>query len=220
MSISEKAKMIIKDVPKNVKIIAAAKTRSPEEIKEIVGAGIKNIGENYLQESEDIILTLNEDIEWHFIGHLQKNKVKKVVNLFDMIQTVDSFSLCKEIDKRAKSINKFMKILIEVNIASESNKSGVLPEKAENLIKDISFFENIEVLGLMTMGPFVEDGELLRPYFKKAKKLFDSIKVQKIPNINMKYLSMGMSSSYKVAVEEGANMIRLGTILFGERKYN
>jgi len=219
MSISEKAKMIINNVPKNVKIIAAAKTRSPEEIKEVVGAGIKNIGENYLQESEDIILTLKEDIEWHFIGRLQKNKVKKVVNLFDMIQTVDSFNLCKEIDKRAKSIKKLMKILIEVNIASESNKSGVLPENAENLIKEISFFENIEVLGLMTMGPFVEDGELLRPFFKKAKKLFDSIKAQEIPNIKMKYLSMGMSSSYKVAVEEGANMIRLGTILFGERKY-
>ena len=137
-----------------------------------------------------------------------------------MIQTVDSLDLSKEIDKRAKACNKSMKILVEVNIASEDNKSGVLPENTETLLKEISGFENIEVLGLMTMGPFVEDGELLRPYFRKTKKLFDTLKSKEIPNVNMKYLSMGMSSSYKVAIEEGANMIRLGTILFGERNYH
>ncbi len=219
MSISEKARVIISEIPENVKIVAAAKTRNYQEIDEAVNAGITDIGENYLQESENIILTFKKNVTWHFIGHLQKNKVKKVVSLFDMIQTVDSYKLCEEIDKRAGALGKVMKILIEINIASEENKSGVLPENAEKLIREISEFKNVQILGLMTMGPFVKDGELLRPYFKKAKEIFNHIKNKNIPRVKMEYLSMGMSASYKVAIEEGANMIRLGTVLFGRRNY-
>jgi len=153
------------------------------------------------------------------IGHLQRNKVKKAIKIFDMIETVDSVRLAKEIDKQCKKIGKVMPVLIEINSAKEEQKSGVMPEDALSLMQDISRFENIKIMGLMTMGPFLEDPEDLRPYFRLTKELFEKIKDIGIDGVEMRYLSMGMSDSYRVAIEEGANMVRIGTLLFGKRTY-
>ncbi len=157
-------------------------------------------------------------MDWHLIGHLQKNKVKKAVRLFDMIQTLDSIELAQLLDKECKRIGKIMPVLIEINIAKESAKAGIFPDDLDNLVKEILPLENLKVMGLMTMGPSVEHPHQLRPYFREIKKLFDGIKEEYPALSDFKYLSMGMSSSFKVAIEEGANMIRLGTVIFGPRE--
>jgi len=216
--IRENVKAILEELPEGVILEAAAKTRSPEEIEEAIRAGIKIIGENYVQEAMKAKEKVNLVAKWHMIGHLQKNKVKKAVEIFDMIETVDSYELAKEIDKRCKKINKIMPILIEVNSAKEPQKAGVMPEEVINLIKRISPLNNIKIMGLMTMGPWLDDVEKLRPYFRLTKELFEEIKRLNIPNVEMRYLSMGMSDSYKIAIEEGANLIRIGTKIFGPRK--
>jgi len=217
MSIDNNIKEIKKELSPNITIIAATKTHSVDEIKQAVKAGITTIGENYIQEAEKKYPKLKGKVKFHCIGHLQKNKVKKAVEIFDMIQTVDSLSIAKEINKRCKNIDKVMPILIEVNSGKEPNKDGIMPEDAENLIKEISNLKNIKIKGLMTMAPFFKDPEKNRPYFKLTKKLFDKIKILNIPNVDMEILSMGMSHSYKIAIEEGANRVRIGTKIFGER---
>jgi pyridoxal phosphate enzyme (YggS family) len=143
--------------------------------------------------------------------------VKKAVRIFDMIETVDSFELAKEIDKRCAQIGKIMPVLIEVNIGQEEQKSGILPENTEQLAKEISSLPNIRLMGLMTVGPLSPDPEDSRPHFVEMKKLFDKMKELRLPNVEMKYLSMGMTNSYKIAPEEGANIVRIGTRIFGER---
>ncbi len=217
MSIRENIEKIKKELPSSIKLIAATKTHSVDEIKQAIKAGIEIIGENYVQEAEKKFKELKKEIQIHCIGHLQKNKVKKAAELFDMIQTVDSVKIAKEIDKRCKSLNKTMPILIEINSGKEANKDGAMPENTEKLIKDISTLSNIKIKGLMTMAPYFQDAEKDRPYFKLTKKLFDKIKALNIKNVDMGILSMGMSHSYKIAIEEGANMIRIGTKIFGER---
>jgi hypothetical protein len=152
------------------------------------------------------------------IGHLQSNKAKKAVKIFDMIETVDSVKLAKAIDKGCGNIGKMMPILIEINSGEEPQKAGVMPGDAVALIKEISELGNIKVMGLMTMGPFAGDPEDARPYFQKTRELFEEIKKLSLPGVEMKYLSMGMSNSYEVALEEGANMVRIGTSIFGERE--
>jgi pyridoxal phosphate enzyme (YggS family) len=153
------------------------------------------------------------------IGHLQSNKAKKAVQIFDMIETVDSVKLAKEVDKACRRIGKTMPVLIEINSGEESQKAGVLPKEAGGLVKEIAELTNVKIMGLMTMGPFTGDPEEARPYFSKTRALFEEIKMLKLSNIEMRYLSMGMSNSYKVAVEEGANLVRIGTKIFGERPY-
>jgi pyridoxal phosphate enzyme (YggS family) len=153
------------------------------------------------------------------IGHLQTNKVKTAVEIFDVIETLDSLKLATEIDKRAKEINKVMPVLVEVNSGQEDQKTGLNPDKTIEFINDISLLQNIKVLGLMTMGPRFGNPEDSREFFKKTKSLFDEIAALKINNIQMKYLSMGMSNTYKVAIEEGSNMIRPGSVIFGQRDY-
>jgi len=217
MSIEQRVKEILSELSDGVKLVAAAKTRKPEEILAAINAGVKIIGENYVQEAERAYEVIGDRAEWHFIGHLQKNKVKKAVRIFDMIETVDSFELAKEIDKRCAQIGKVMPILIEVNIAQEEQKAGVLPEETEKLIREISTLPNIRVMGLMTMGPLSENPEDSRPYFVAMRKLFEQMKELNLPNVEMKYLSMGMTNSYKIALEEGANIVRIGTKIFGER---
>jgi len=219
MTIEQNVKQILSELPEGVKLVAAAKTRKPEEILAAINAGVKIVGENYVQEAESAYEIIGNKAEWHFIGHLQKNKVKKAVRIFDMIETVDSFELAKEIDKRCAQIGKIMPVLIEVNIAREEQKAGVLPEDTEKLIRDISTLPNIRVMGLMTMGPLSENPEDSRPYFTAMKKLFEQMKELNLLNVEMKYLSMGMTHSYKIALEEGANMVRIGTKIFGERSY-
>lgn len=218
MSIKENVKSLMQEIPEGIILVAAAKNRTPQQIQEAVDAGIKVVGENYIQEAEEAFATLGKKVRWHFIGHLQTNKVKKAVGMFDMIETVDSVRLAREIDKRCRKIGKLMPVLCEVNIAKEEKKTGIYPEGVEKLIREISCLEHIKVLGLMSMGPFMDNPENIRPYFKKTREIFQNIKRKSIPHTEMKYLSMGMSNSYKVAIEEGANIVRIGTKIFGPRE--
>ena len=196
-------------LPNNITILAATKTRTVDKILEAIEAGITIIGENYAQEAESKYEKLKGRVKIHCIGHLQTNKVKKAVKIFDCIQTIDSLKLAKEINKEAKKINKIMPVFIEINIAKEPNKTGCMPEDAKTLAEKISKLENLRLEGIMTMAPFLEDNEKARPYFRQTKQIFDKL--------NLKELSMGMSHSYKTAIEEGATIIRLGTIIFGPR---
>ncbi|MFC1508099.1 YggS family pyridoxal phosphate-dependent enzyme [Candidatus Omnitrophota bacterium] len=215
--IKENVRKIISELPERIELEAACKKRTPKEIMEALQGGVKIIGENYVQEAEEAFKVVGNKARWHFIGHLQKNKVKKAVRIFDMIETVDSLSLAGEIDKACGMEKKVIEVLIEVNSGREKQKFGILPEKAASLIMDTAGFNNIKIMGLMTMGPMTGDPEDARPYFIETKKLFDKLREIKIPDVCMKYLSMGMSNSYKVAIEEGANIIRVGTKIFGER---
>lgn len=197
-------------IPDNVKLVAVTKTRTIEEIKQVIDSGIKCIGENKVQEANQKFPFLPE-VEKHMIGHLQRNKVKLAVELFDVIQSVDSVKLAKEIDKRCSAISKIMPILIEINVAMEESKQGININNAQSFIQEISQFNNIDVQGLMCMAPFI-GSEKTRPYFKKMKELFDSFG-------DLKWLSMGMTNDYRLAIEEGSNMVRVGTAIFGERNY-
>jgi len=208
---------IVNSIPPEVMLVAASKTRTAEEVQVAIDTGIKTVGYNYVQEAEKIFQIIGNQVQWHLIGHLQKNKVKKAVKIFDMIETIDSVELAEKVDKECKLNNKIMPVLIEINSGEESNKTGVFPEDVEKLIFQIKDLPNIRIKGLMTMGPRFGDPEKSRPYFKITKKAFDSLKVQNIPNVEMKYLSMGMSNSYQIAIKEGANIVRIGTKLFGER---
>jgi hypothetical protein len=211
MSIKDRILEVKKDIPKNITIVAATKTQSIDNIKQAIKAGLVIIGENYVQEAESKQKELKSKVKIHCIGHLQTNKVKKAVEIFDMIQTVDSKKIAKEINKRTK---KLMPILIEVNIGEEPNKDGCMPKDVKVLVEMISKLKNLKLKGLMTMAPYFRDPEKSRKYFKKTKKLFDELK-KSYKDIDT--LSMGMSDSYKVAIEEGATMIRLGTVIFGKR---
>ena len=207
-------------LPEGVRLVGAAKTRSPQEVVEAIEGGLTIIGHNYVQEAERLHAVVSRPVKWHMIGHLQSNKAKKAVAIFDMIETVDSLKLAKAIDKACKGFNKTMPILLEVNSGEEAQKAGVMPEAAARLIKEICTLVHVKVRGLMTMGPFTGEPEECRPYFRKTKKLFDEIKTLNIQNTEMSILSMGMSNSYEVAIEEGANLVRIGTKIFGERIYN
>ncbi|WP_214060857.1 MULTISPECIES: YggS family pyridoxal phosphate-dependent enzyme [unclassified Mesotoga] len=216
--IVDNVKRLRREVPDYVTIVAASKTRTASEILELLDSGLRDVGENYVQEAQEKFEVIGSKARWHCIGHLQRNKVKKAVEIFDLIQTVDSLKLAEEIDKRCAFINRRMPIMIEVNSGREEKKAGVFPENVFELIESISSLENISVVGLMTMGPLTDDQEEIRPYLRLTRELFEEISMQKIERVQMRYLSMGMSGSYKVAIEEGSNMVRLGTIIFGERQ--
>ncbi|MFH1641892.1 MAG: YggS family pyridoxal phosphate-dependent enzyme [Nanoarchaeota archaeon] len=216
MSIKENIEKI--KLPSNVILVAASKTRSVKEINEAISAGITVIGENYVKEAIEKYDLLKGRVKIHCIGHLQTNKIKKAVEIFDMIQTVDSLKVAEEIDKRCKNIGKVMPILIEVNSGKEENKDGVMPSQVISLIKEISMLKNVKIKGLMTMAPYFEDAEQDRQYFQLTKRLFDEVKTLDIPNVDMEILSMGMTHSYEIAISEGANMVRIGTKVFGERE--
>ncbi len=220
--IKENVKRLLGELPEGVTLLAAAKERRADEISEALKAGIRIIGENYLQDALKVISEVKEKAEWHFIGHLQTKKVKKVIDIFDMIESVDSLRLAKEIERYCKRRDKIMPILIEVNSGEENQKYGVAPKDVAQLIREISSFSYIKIMGLMTMGPRFGDPEESRPYFRKTREIFEQIKDLRLPNIEMKYLSMGMTNSYKIAIDEGANLVRVGTKIFGERtgRYN
>lgn len=215
--IEENIKKILQELPPGVELMAAAKARTPEEIMRAAQAGVEIVGENYVQEALAAFNVVGHRVKWHFIGHLQRNKVKKAVEIFDMIETVDSPELSKEIDKRCNQCKRIMPVLIEINSGREKQKFGIFPEDAEDFIKEISGLKNIKIEGFMTMGPMFGDPEDARPYFVETKKLFDRIKTLNLPGLEMKYLSMGMTNSYQVAIEEGANIVRIGTKIFGPR---
>ncbi|MFP3927836.1 MAG: YggS family pyridoxal phosphate-dependent enzyme [Desulfobacteraceae bacterium] len=215
--IRENVRMILEGLPPGVGLVAAAKTRSAADILEAVEGGLEIVGENYIQEAEAVFEQVGRRVKWHMIGHLQRNKVKKAVQIFDMIETVDSVRLAREIDKQCEKAGMRMPVLVEVNSGREENKSGVMPEEAPGLIREISALDHVEIQGLMTMGPFTGDPEEARPYFRTTRELSETVRSMDIPGVDMKYLSMGMSNSYKVALEEGANLVRIGTLIFGER---
>ncbi len=218
-NIAESVEKIISNLPEGVTLVAAAKTRSLEEVQAVIHAGVTHIGYNYIQEALPIIQAIGDLATWHMIGHLQRNKAKYVAELFDMCQTVDSWRLAKYLDHRCKMVDRTLPVLIEVNSGKESNKTGVLPRDVDELVEKISVLKNLKVQGIMTMGPRFGEPENSRPYFKLTREIFERIKSKSIPNVEMKYLSMGMSNSYQIAIEEGANIVRVGTKLFGERTY-
>ena len=215
--IRDNVKRILAELPEGVQLVGAAKTRTPEEILEAVEAGLEIVGENYVQEAERAFQVVGDRVRWHMIGHLQSNKAKKAVRVFDMIETVDSMKLAGAIDRACAGIGKVMPVLIEINSGEEDQKAGVLPGEAADLVRDISSLENVRVMGLMTMGPFAGYPEDSRPYFVKTWKIFEELREMDLPGVEMRYLSMGMSNSYRVALEEGASLVRIGTNIFGER---
>lgn len=218
MSIRERVLQVAAGLPAHVALVAAAKTRTPADVREAIDAGIRVVGHNYVQEAEAMIGQLGRDaVHWTLIGHLQRNKAKAAVSLFDSIQTVDSLRLAEAIARACRSIGRTMPVLVEVNTGREPQKSGVTPEDALDLIREIAGLSELQVEGLMTMGPWVEDAERLRPVFREARVLFEHIRAEKIPGISMQTLSMGMSDSYAVAIDEGSTMIRVGSALFGPR---
>jgi PLP dependent protein len=213
--ITENMKTILRELPNGVQLVTVAKNRTVPEIQEAVSAGAKIIGENYLQEAVAVQPGIGGNVQWHFIGHLQKNKVKQAVNIFDMIETVDSLELAFEIDKRCRQIGKIMPVLIEVNSGQEPNKSGVMPENTMELVKQVAVLTSIKVQGLMTVGPITEVNTKIRPYFALTRRLFEEIRALNNTHLEMIYLSMGMSNDYRIAIEEGANMVRIGRGIFG-----
>jgi len=203
--------------PEDIQIVAVTKTVQPETIQVAVDCGIKILGENRVQEAQKKVGLVKGDVSWHMIGHLQKNKVKYAVKLFSMIQSVDSYELAVEIDKRAGMLGKVMDVLIQVNIGREKTKFGAEYEETPELIKRISTLEHVRIKGLMAIAPFREDPEDVRPFFRKMRELFLEIKSKNIKNVDMSFLSMGMTHDFHIAIEEGANMIRIGTGIFGPR---
>lgn len=208
----KKAALKVNRNPEGIKLVAVTKTATMEQIKEAISAGVKIIGENKVQEAKEKYQILTADIEWHLVGHLQTNKVKYAIEIFDLIHSVDSIKLAKEIDRRSLQFGMITNALVEVNVSGEETKYGIKPEEVESFLKEISEFSRIRVKGLMTIAPIAEDKEEVRPYFRKLRKLFEKIKIK---NIKMDYLSMGMTEDFEVAIEEGANMVRIGRGIFG-----
>lgn len=206
--------------PDSVTLIAVSKTKPVSDIEEIYNAGIREFGENKVQEMTEKLQLLPNDINWHMIGHLQRNKVKYVVGNAAMIHSVDSLRLAREISDESVKKNVTSEILIEVNVANEPSKFGVPVEEALYLATQIGSMPNILVRGLMTSAPFVENAEENRQYFKKLRDLSVDINSKNIDNVYMDFLSMGMTNDYVVAVEEGATHVRVGTAIFGNRNYN
>lgn len=209
---------ILAEIPAEVSVIAAVKNRKPEEIIAAIDAGITTIGHNYVQEALSTKTKIGDVGQCHLIGHLQSNKVKKAVEIFHLIESVDSLSLATALNYQAKLQEKIMPILIEVNIGREPQKNGVMPEELASFVESLKDLSNVNLQGLMTMGPRLISSSL-RPYFTEAKRLFDGLKKLESINADICYLSMGMSDSYNIAIEEGANMIRLGKAIF-DRKVN
>ena len=205
---------------RSVTLISVSKTKPAEMLQEAYDAGSRDFGENKPQEIREKYPQLPTDIRWHMIGHLQRNKIKYIIDKVYMIHSVDSIRLAEAIDEEAKKHGIVMPVLIEVNVAEEESKFGVHLDKAESLIRQISELSNIQVQGLMTIAPFTENAEDNRIYFRKLRNLYVDIKDKNIDNVNMCNLSMGMTGDYEVAVEEGATMVRVGTGIFGARSYS
>lgn len=204
----------------DVLLVAVTKLHSAEEINEAISCGITDIGENKVQEIMDKYERVNP-VRWHLIGHLQTNKVKYIIDKVSMIHSVDSLKLAQEIDKRARQHNLTMDILIQVNSAMEESKFGITTEETGQMIEDIlNTCPNINIRGLMCIAPFEDDPEDARKYFAEVKKLYDEYGKIENPRLDFKYLSMGMSNDFEVAIEEGSNLIRVGTSIFGARDYS
>ncbi|MBR1635463.1 MAG: YggS family pyridoxal phosphate-dependent enzyme [Lachnospiraceae bacterium] len=206
--------------PSEVTLIAVSKTKPNEVLQEAYDAGVRVFGENKVQELVGKMDSLPDDIQWHMIGHLQRNKVKYIAGRVALIHSVDSFRLAEEINIQAKKRGIIIPILVEVNIGEESSKFGVRAEDTIELVRQIAELDGVSIKGLMTIAPYVVDSEENRPLFHKIKELAIDIHNENIDNVSMGILSMGMTNDYEVAVEEGATMVRVGTGIFGERSYN
>jgi PLP dependent protein len=227
MSISDNLKKVMDRIaraarhagrdPSSITLIAVTKTVDIERIREAVAAGAGVLGENRVQEAKEKIEQLGPLASWHLIGHLQSNKAKYAVKLFDLIHSIDSFELAQEVNKQAAKIGKIQDVLVEVNISGEASKVGIAAVDAASLIGKAAVLKNISIKGLMTIPPFFDNAEEARPYFKKLNDLSARIESEKIPRVSMGELSMGMSGDFEVAVEEGATMVRVGTAIFGGR---
>jgi pyridoxal phosphate enzyme (YggS family) len=205
--------------PDSIRLVAVSKTVPAKTVKAAIEAGAKILGENYVQEArEKFDALVHYPVSWHFIGHLQSNKAKYAVRLFDLIHSVDSLKLACALDKEAKKVDKIQPVLIQVNISGEDTKSGISAAEAPGLILEVSRLENLSLKGLMTMPPYFYQPEKVRPYFAALRQLRDRLKDQSIPNVSMDELSMGMTGDFEVAIEEGATLVRIGTAIFGERK--
>lgn len=201
-----------------IKIIAVTKTIPPISIREVMDLGISSFGENRVQELVAKFDEIPSPVQWHLIGHLQRNKVKYIVDKIALIHSLDRISLAKEIDKRAARIQRQIPVLIQVNIAEEKSKFGLQKEEVIPFIQEIKDYPHLEIQGLMTMAPLVQDPEEVRPVFRSMRELRDEINALSLSGVRMKYLSMGMTNDFEIAIEEGANMVRIGSGIFGERK--
>lgn len=205
--------------PETVRLVAVSKTMPAETVLSAVEAGARILGENYIQEARGKIEALvDHDIDWHFIGHLQSNKAKYAVRLFDLIHSVDSLKLARELDKQAAKIGKVQQILVQVNVAKEGSKSGVYAEDLLDLVAAIGDLSNISLKGLMTMPPYFNAPDRVRPFFAELRRLSEAIDRNRIGNVVMQELSMGMTGDFEAAIAEGATLVRVGTAIFGERK--
>lgn len=207
------------NIPANVKLVAVTKNHSVAAIREAIAAGAAAIGENRVQEALNKHQELDCAVEWHLIGHLQTNKVRNAVPIFDLIHSVDSEPLAVEINRIAGKIGKRQDILIQVNVADEETKFGISPQAIISLGKFISNLEHVRLCGLMTIAPFYEEPESARPVFKELYQLFMELESCNLPDTNLQWLSMGMTNDYIIAIEEGANLVRVGTGIFGARQY-
>ncbi len=204
--------------PALIQLVAVSKTMSAERVKQAILGGATILGENYIQESREKIEQIADDsVKWHFIGHLQSNKVRYTVKLFDLIHSVDSFKLAREINKQAAKINKIQSILIQVNLGGELTKFGTAKDRAAELAGKISDLPNLSLQGLMTMPPFFNSPEKARPFFKELRLLANQINELQLPGISMNELSMGMTGDFEEAIAQGATLVRIGTAIFGER---
>jgi pyridoxal phosphate enzyme (YggS family) len=203
--------------PGEIRLLGAAKSQSVELVRSAIGAGVKLIGENYVQEAQDKKKQIANIAEWHMIGHLQRNKARAAVEIFDMIQSLDNIALARELNKEASKRNKVVRVLVEVNLAGEESKSGIAKDKVEELLGAASELANLRVEGLMAVPPFRENPEDVRSYFQTLRELRERLCERRVANVDLRELSMGMTHDYTVAVEEGATIVRVGTALFGPR---
>jgi len=204
--------------PQEIKLLAASKSQNVGLIQAAIAAGVTLIGENYVQEAEEKRKTIRESVEWHMIGHLQRNKVKAAVALFDLIESLDSVALARELDKEGSRQGKKVRVFVEVKLSDEESKSGIAADEVEELLKAAADLPHLSIEGLMTVPPFRENPEEVRCYFRQLRELQATLCGRAIPHVDLRELSMGMTHDYPVAVEEGATIVRIGTALFGPRK--
>ncbi|MBP2626415.1 MAG: hypothetical protein H6Q68_1126 [Firmicutes bacterium] len=216
---ANKASYIGKNISDSVKLVAVTKNHSVLAVREAIAAGVMAIGENRIQEAIDKAQGLNACVEWQLIGHLQTNKVRQAVSLFDMIQSVESERLAIEIDRAAGKIGKRQDILMQINVANEDTKFGISAREVMSLGRFISNLEHVRLCGLMTVAPFYENTEFARPIFREMYQLFMELRDANLVNTKVEWLSMGMTNDYIVAIEEGSNLVRIGTGIFGQRQY-
>lgn len=204
--------------PRAIKLLAACKSQSAAQIQAAIEAGIRNFGENYVQEAQAKRAVIKEPVEWHMIGHLQRNKVRAALELFDLIESLDSLELAGELDKEGRKRGKMVRAYVEVNLGGEESKSGIASAQVEPLLRAAGEFSNLSIEGLMAVPPFRENPEEVRPYFRRLKELQAGLMALKLPHGELKELSMGMSHDYPVAIEEGSTLVRIGTAIFGPRE--